>query len=253
MSSESGPKQFATEPRVSSDILARILARRGNDPTSYRRLADDLLDRFGSVEALARVGTDSLLAIPSLSAQDVAVLEAVRDLVATLGRSEEEGSPVIDSFQALGDYVRRHVHRPSVGAQLRAIMLDRDHRVVGDVALEPGLGPFRTARNVIMAVLEHRASGVLLMRVQANTRADMSEEFTATVRRIGDALDRVNVPLLAVALATPAGMVRLSERSKHGDAAAETSARPPRDVRTSDLWPGGSQRRTPPSDLDEQP
>lgn len=207
---QSRARQRTTEPKGSSDILARILAK-GGDPHPYSRVACDLLDRFGSLDVVLCAGNETLLSVPSLTSKDVALLKAFGDLVGMVNPERGSSSPVINSFAALDAYVREHVQAPSVGVGLRMIMTDRTHSVVGDVEVPWGYGPRHTARIMVRKVLEHSAAGVILLWVQASTRAELRvEEFDEIVEQVDAALDRLEVVLLDCALLEPSGMHRPS-------------------------------------------
>lgn len=203
MPSESGAMHLTEKASAPPDVLARILAN-GGDSQRYRRLAVALLNHFGSLDALTRAGTQALLDTSSLTGEQVALLMALGDLVRMIGTDgAQDRSPIINSSEALGDYVRAHVRPPSIGASLRLIMVDRTHRVVGDVGLPPGHGPSLIARTAVVEALRRGAAGVVLLRVQASARPDFPQEFGDILQQVAAALDRLEVRLLDIAVATP--------------------------------------------------
>jgi DNA repair protein RadC len=196
------------EPRAKSHaILARVLSA-GGDPEPKRRTAHELLLRFGSLEGIAQASSDQLLLIEPLTAQDLAVLETLRDVVG-LFRDDDDSPPVIQSPRVLHAYLVKRHDWPSVGTATRAILLDHTLRLVGDVEVEHGQAPTVAAHALAMETQSRQAAGVILVRLQASARTDLPAEFRATLKHISDSLRLLGVTIMQVAAATPTDLFRL--------------------------------------------
>lgn len=143
-------------------LLALILG--GMDPAESERLAGALLDRFGTLGAVAGAAPGELSRVSNAGPGVRAELALLRELAVRLAREEACRRPVITSWTALVAYVRAALaHEPR--EQFRALFLDRRNILLRDELVAHGTVDHAPVypREVIRRALELSASAMILV------------------------------------------------------------------------------------------
>ena len=86
--------------------LVAVLLRTGIRGRNAVELGDELVRRFGSLEALARASLDELRRIKGIGTDKAATLQAALELARRLGRERRAESPVLDSPARVAELLR---------------------------------------------------------------------------------------------------------------------------------------------------
>lgn len=144
-------------------ILALMLARSLQGDASAR-IAQALLDRFGSLGDIAAADVHELGRIPGLNATAIRDLKLLRQLSIRLARSDACRRPALSSFTALIAYVRTALaHLPR--EQFRVLYLDRRNILLRDEWVAEGTVDHAPVypREVVRRALEVSASALILV------------------------------------------------------------------------------------------
>jgi len=142
-------------------LLALMLGRTEADA---ERLAAALLDRFGSLGAVAAATPGELARASGAGPAVPAELKLLRELAIRLAREDACRRPVITSWTSLLAYVRAAlVHEPR--EQFRALYLDRRNVLMRDELVAEGTVDHAPVypREVIRRALELSASALILV------------------------------------------------------------------------------------------
>lgn len=144
-------------------LLALLLERTSPD-ADPERLAAVLLDRFGSLGAVAGATSGEVTRASRAGHAVPADLKLLRELAIRLAREDACRRPVITSWTALVAYVRTALaHEPR--EQFRALYLDRRNSLLRDEMVADGSVDHAPVypREVIRRALELSASAIILI------------------------------------------------------------------------------------------
>lgn len=144
-------------------LLALMLARslRGDAPS---RIAEALLERFGSLGDVLVANVPELGRISGLNATAITDLKLLRQLSIRLARNDACRRPALSSFTALTAYVRTALaHLPR--EQFRVLYLDRRNILLRDEWVAEGTIDHAPVypREVVRRALELSASALILV------------------------------------------------------------------------------------------
>ena len=187
------PKRPPPEPTLvhaalsDQTLLAMIVGRRDTD-ADPERLAAALLDRFGSLGAVAGAAPGELERDFSVGAGVGAQLALLREFALRLARDEACRRPVITSWTALVAYVRTALaHEPR--EQFRTLFLDRRNILLRDELTADGTVDHAPVypREVIRRALELSASAMILVHNHPSGDPTPSQADIQMTRQIVEA------------------------------------------------------------------
>ncbi|WP_291837899.1 DNA repair protein RadC [Brevundimonas sp.] len=149
---------------MDDQTLLALLLRRTDPDADPERLAGVLLDRFGSLGAVAGATPGELARASSAGPAVPTDLKLLREFAIRLAREDACRRPVITSWTALLAYVRTALaHEPR--EQFRALYLDRRNILLRDEFAAEGTVDHAPVypREVIRRALELSASAVILV------------------------------------------------------------------------------------------
>ncbi|WP_374274556.1 DNA repair protein RadC [Brevundimonas sp.] len=142
-------------------LLARLLRHVPTDPAV---IASRLLERFGSLGAVAWADPAERARAAGTEPEALLDLEVQRDVAVRLARIEASRRPVISSWAALEAYARGAMaHRPR--EQFRVLFLDHRNRLMVEELVADGTVDHAPVypREVIRRALEVSASALILV------------------------------------------------------------------------------------------
>ncbi len=140
-------------------MLGRCLASSDTD-----RVAEALIDRFGSLGDITAAEIGELGGVTGLSPRALLDLKLLRELSVRLAQTKARARPVLSSWSALVAYVRTALaHLPR--EQFRALYLDRRNVLLRDELVAEGTVDHAPVypREVIRRALELSASALILV------------------------------------------------------------------------------------------
>ena len=160
-------------------------------------VANDLIERFGSLARIVSRDTPTLSSVPGVTARRITILRAAFELsrriaFADLVERERFSSPAdVQRFLALHFASAEH---ESFGV----IYLDNRHRVVTFEELFRGTVDSAVVfpREVIKRCLAHNASSVIVAHVHPTGFSEPSDMDVRLTRRLADALAMVDIKLI---------------------------------------------------------
>ena len=170
-----GPESLAQ-----SELIA-LLVRTGGRGASALRLADALLERFGSLDALARAGNAELRGVPA----KVASLRAAIELGARLARTPLVPGAKLQSPEQVSAHfsARMRRYRQEVFVVL---LLDSRHRLIGEVEVSRGSlnQSLVHPREVFAPALRESAAAILVLHNHPSGDPQPSREDHEVTRRL---------------------------------------------------------------------
>lgn len=168
-------------------LLALMLARslRGDAPS---RIAEALLERFGSLGDVLVANVPELGRISGLNATAITDLKLLRQLSIRLARNDACRRPAVSSFTALTAYVRTALaHLPR--EQFRVLYLDRRNILLRDEWVADGTVDHAPVypREVVRRALELSASALILVHNHPSGDPTPSRADIDMTRQVVDA------------------------------------------------------------------
>ncbi|MBW8303127.1 MAG: DNA repair protein RadC [Brevundimonas sp.] len=185
------PSPTLVHAALGDRTLLALLLRRTTPGADPERLAAALLDRFGSLGAVAGATPGELARASSAGPAVPADLKLLRELAIRLAREDACRRPVITSWTALVAYVRTALaHEPR--EQFRALYLDRRNSLLRDELVADGTVDHAPVypREVIRRALELSASAMILVHNHPSGDPTPSRADIDMTRQIVEA-DRV--------------------------------------------------------------
>ena len=186
-----GPDSLTT-----AELLA-VLIRTGVPGLSALRVAEGLLERFGSLDGLARAGMRELCGAPGMGPTKIAGLRAglelgARWVLAPLLSGEPLNSPE-QVARHFGPRMRRYRQEIFV-----VVLLDSRQRVIDEVEVSRGSvnQSLVHPREVFSAAVRESATFVLLVHNHPSGEAAPSPEDREVTRRLVRAGELLGIPVL---------------------------------------------------------
>ena len=186
-----GPDALADHEMLEM-LLFLALPRRDTKP-----LARELLARFGGFGPVVTASPDQLRATEGLGDAGVAALKLAQAAALRLLRGELAARPVLQSWDALTDYLRAML-RHERNEQMRVLFLDARARLIVDEKMSSGTLNHAPVypREVARRALEVHASAVSLVHNHPSGVTTPSREDVAMTHDVRRALDALGVSLL---------------------------------------------------------
>ena len=186
-----GPDMLTT-----AELIA-VLLRTGVPGRSSLRVAEDLLERFGSLDRLARAGMRELASFPGMGPAKIAGLRAGLELGARWVRAPLlSGEPLNSPEQVarhFGPRMRRYRQEVFV-----VVLLDSRQRVIDEVEVSRGSvnQSLVHPREVFAAAVRESATFVLLVHNHPSGESAPSPEDREVTRRLVRAGELLGIPVL---------------------------------------------------------
>jgi DNA repair protein RadC len=177
--SREGPESLSL-----AELVALVL-RTGARGKGAARLAETLIERFGSLDALARAGTAELRRVHGLGPAKIASLHAAFELGARLSRTPLMPGEKLHSPEQvvahLGTRMRRY--RQEV---FLALLLDSRHRLIGEVEVSRGSlnQSLVHPREVFAPALRESAAAILVVHNHPSGDPQPSREDHEVTQRL---------------------------------------------------------------------
>ena len=179
----------------SAELIA-ILLRTGREGASALRVAEELIERFGTLENLARAGVDELARVKGVGPAKALQLVAAFGLGARFSRTQAEARPVAkaaDIAALLGDEMRL-LGQESV----RIVLLDTKHRVMAVEEISRGLldESLLHPREGFRVAIARNAAAVILVHNHPSGDPKPSIADRQATQRFAQAAKVMEIPLL---------------------------------------------------------
>jgi DNA repair protein RadC len=186
----SGPDALADHEMLEM-LLFLALPRRDTKP-----IARELLARFGGFGPVVTASPAELRAIEGLGDAGIAALKLAQAAALRLLRGELAAKPVLNSWEALTDYLRAALGHEKV-EQLRVLFLDARTRLIADELM--GRGTINHApvypREIARRAVELHASTVVLAHNHPSGTTEASRDDIAMTREVRRALQPLGIVL----------------------------------------------------------
>jgi DNA repair protein RadC len=174
-----GPESLAL-----AELLA-LLVRTGTRGAGSLALAEALLTRFGSLDALARAGTAELAGVPGMGPAKIAALRAAFELGSRLARAPLVPGEKLHSPEQVAAHfgARMRRYRQEVFVVL---LLDSRHRLIGEVEVSRGSlnQSLVHPREVFAPALRESAAAILVLHNHPSGDPEPSREDHEVTRRL---------------------------------------------------------------------
>jgi DNA repair protein RadC len=207
-------KLLARGPAALADAeLLALLLRTGLKGTGVLQLAEQLLDRFGSISGLLHAGHARLAEVKGMGPAKRAELSAVLELARRALSAQLETRPVFDSPGAVRDYLQLHLGQLE-HEQFGVLFLDAQHRLlVFEVLFRGSLTQTSVyPREVVKRALALNAAAVILAHNHPSGVAEPSRADEFLTRTLKSALDLVDVKVLDHLVVGRGAVVSFAER-----------------------------------------
>ncbi len=207
-------KLLARGPAALADAeLLALLLRTGLKGTGVLQLAEQLLDRFGSISGLLHAGHVRLAEVKGLGPAKRAELAAVLELARRALASQLVAMPVFSSPGVVRDYLRLHMAQLE-HEQFGVLFLDAQHRLLVFETLFRGSLTQTSVypREVVKRALALNAAAVVLAHNHPSGVAEPSRADEFLTRSLQSALALVDVKVLDHLVVGREGVVSFAER-----------------------------------------
>ena len=181
---------------MSDAELVAVLLRSSCRGRSPQLLANELLHDLGGLAGLAQVD-EQLIDRKGVGKVRAAILLAVRELAARLGRTQLNDRKVLDHPAIVANYIAMRF--ASADQEVMGVLfLDIRHQLIADRELFRGtLSRIHVEpRQIFRAALHHRASSIVLFHTHTSGDPTPSADDLAFTRRVGEAGDVVGIDLV---------------------------------------------------------
>ena len=172
--------------------LIAILLRTGLKGANVVQVGQNLLQRFGSLNALARATTDELQSMPGVGRDKAATLMAAFALARRMEQERREDSPVMDNPVTVVSYMRETNRLKNVES-FQVLLLNTRKRLISTHEISTGLLDTLLVhpREVFRAAIAANAAAVLLLHNHPSgdpTPSDADIKATRDLIRAGHLL-----------------------------------------------------------------
>lgn len=198
---------------LSDAELLAIFLRTGIPGKSAVDLARELIQRFGSLNALFAATEQEFCAIPGMGAAKYAQLQAVVEMARRALKEEIAARDALSSPQAVRDYLRLHLgalpHEIFLG-----LFLDAQNRIIASEELFRGTLSQTSVypREVVKRALHHNAAALIFAHNHPSGVAEPSNADQLLTQALKSALGLVDVRVLDHFVVAGNGVVSFAER-----------------------------------------
>lgn len=204
---------------LSDAELLAVLLRVGTRGMSAVDLARYLLQEFGSLGKLLGADAKTLSAHKGMGLAGYTQFAVVREIGRRVLGEELRETAVFQNPQEVADLLRLHMGHERVEVSV-ALLLNSRHQLIGLHELARGTVAGNTVyvREIVKLALEHYAAAIIIAHNHPGGTAAPSESDIAFTRRLGQALDLVDVVLLDHFIVTARQVVSMHEAGLMGTA-----------------------------------
>ncbi len=198
---------------LSDAELLAIFLRTGIPGKSAVDLARELIQRFGSLNALFASGEKEFCAIPGMGAAKYAQLQAVVEMARRALKEEIAARDALSSPKAVRDYLCLHLgtlpHEVFLG-----LFLDAQNRIIASEELFRGTLSQTSVypREVVKRALHHNAAALIFAHNHPSGVAEPSNADQLLTQALKSALGLVDVRVLDHFVVAGNGVVSFAER-----------------------------------------
>lgn len=181
---------------LSDEELMAIFLRVGVVGMSAIELAHAVLERFGSLAEVFRATPEALCAVKGMGKAKYVQFQAVLEMARRILKSECRQNSVLDSREAVYDYVRLHMLGETTEI-FRALWLDGACRLIAHEILARGTHTHVEVptRLVVERALFHQAAGVIVVHNHPSGHEKGSQEDKVLTQALHSALSWIEVTL----------------------------------------------------------
>jgi len=158
-------------------------------------IARDLIDAFGSVDAVLNADRERLMAVPGVTRRMADCLLATGELVEAYINIKQENQFRIWRFEDMQSFLKVHFGAVRT-TQLWAIYTDHDERVVGCMKIADSLLVNARAREILENVLALEARYVYVAAFYGPEPLELYEEEARSIAALSEALTLIGVTLM---------------------------------------------------------
>lgn len=187
--------------------LIAILLRTGLKGTNVVQVGRNLLQKYGSLHALALASVDDLRKIPGIGRDKAATLVAAFALARRMEQERREESPVLDHPATVVSFMRETSRLKNV-EEFQALLLNTRKRLIRDVKISEGTLDTILVhpREVFRAAIAANAAGIVLVHNHPSgdpTPSEADIKVTRDLIRAGQLLKIEVVDHVIIGRATP--------------------------------------------------
>ncbi|HEY3856896.1 MAG TPA: DNA repair protein RadC [Verrucomicrobiae bacterium] len=177
---------------LSASELIAILLRTGTKGVSAIEAAQQLVQKFGTLNALSQASLDQLREIPGVGLDKAIALKAAFTLARRMAREIRGESPVLDNPESIADFLREENRGYSV-EHFQAVLLNTRRKLIKVELISQGLVDTLLAhpREVFKPAIAANASAVVLVHNHPSgdpTPSAADIKVTRDLIRAGDLL-----------------------------------------------------------------
>lgn len=198
---------------LSNAELLAVLLRVGTQGMSAVDLARSLLNHFGSLSALMNAPLPELSAQKGMGMASFAQFAVVREIGKRLLAEELRRRHVLDSPEAVADYLRLHLGAEPVEVML-GLLLNQQHEIIAVEELSRGTVTENTVyiREIARLCLKHDAAALIVAHNHPAGSLNPSAADIAFTRRLEAGLALLQIRLLDHFIVTAQAAVSLRQQ-----------------------------------------
>jgi len=203
------------ETLTDAELLA-IFLRTGVAGMDAVRLAQSLLDHFGSLAALMEADLDTFCQAKGLGRAKYVQLQATLEMARRTLRNRLQTGRTFDSAETAGAYCL-HLLGSRDHEAFAVLYLDAQHRLIEDEILFRGTLTETTVhpREVARQALRHNAAAIIVAHNHPSGSPEPSPADHALTRRLAQALTLLEIHLLDHFIVTAAAWSSLRRQAPH--------------------------------------
>jgi DNA repair protein RadC len=221
-------------PHVLTDAeLIAILLRIGYAGTNAVELARQLLERFGSLQAMVRAPAAALLTIKGLKAAKAAQLSAAMEIARRAAMPNSEDHVFLKNTTQAAEYLRAKLGGLSE-EHFRVAFLNRQGRLLGDALIATGTvdSVHPPIRKIVEQALQLKASALIAAHNHPSGKAEPSDSDKILTRDIIAACHPIGIKVLDHVIVAEAANFSFADSGLLDELALETLSPAPRNGAT---------------------
>ena len=161
-----------------------------------KKIARDMIGRFGSFAATVAASVPALLAIEGMGEAGAAAVKTIQAAALRLARAQVINRPVLSNWDALIGYLTASLAHEAV-EQVRVLFLDNRNHLLADESLGRGTVNHTPVypREIVKRALELHATALILSHNHPSGDPTPSREDIAMTREIKGAADALRITL----------------------------------------------------------
>ncbi len=203
---------LGAEALSSLELLALIIGR-GVAGRSAMHIAQELLTKFGSVQAVSLATLEELSAVKGIGLAKAAQLRAAFELGRRQDLVPEVGEYSIKEPERLVKALRKSIQEKAK-EHFKLVLLNTRNKIIGISTISVGTlnASLVHPREVFRDALTHSASSIILVHNHPSDDPEPSDDDLAMTRRLADAGRLMGIEVLDHIIITRTGYTSLKER-----------------------------------------